>query len=473
MRAEKQKHPQGVEQFADSRNALADAPKQYQDITLDGQLSLFDAPKLRITKPLRLIELFSGIGAQAKALERLGVPFEHWGAYDIDKYAVAAYNAIHGTDYVPTDITKMTADDLNIVDTEHYTYLLTYSFPCQDLSLAGLGKGMSKGSGTRSGLLWEVERLLNECKELPQILVMENVKQVISKKNKQDFDLWRESLRGLGYESAYQVMNAKDYGVAQNRERCFMVSWLGNLSYVFPDRIPLHRRLRDYLETDVEDRYYLTEEQISTFVARSEEHKKNGNGFTFDPIDVTAPNTHTHTPHTQLETTTETRKTTTSPIGQIASLQSGTFHQWGNVYSPEQVAPTHMANCHNFPTLVAEQERERDGCAEISKSILAKQRDWLTGTYISVGSHNESVNGQDPSVGNSLLNGWDRPNTDGKRLEDTDPCERGGGQPNVIGTVESANGNRGFKNAIYGTDGTSPTLLARDYKDPVRIGWDD
>ena len=348
MRADTKKHPQGVEQFADSHNALADAPKQYQDITLAGQLSLFDAPKLRITKPLRLIELFSGIGAQAKALERLGVPFESWGAYDIDPYAVKAYNAIHGTDYAPTDITKMTADDLNIVDTEHYTYLLTYSFPCQDLSLAGKGKGMTKGSGTRSGLLWEVERLLHECTELPQILVMENVKQVISKKNKRDFDLWRESLRGLGYESAYKVMNAKEYGVAQNRERCFMVSWIGNYTYEFPDRIPLHRRLRDYLETEVEDRYYLTDEQISTFVARSEEHKKNGNGFRFDPIDVNAP----HTSLTQLETT--------SPIGQIASLQSGTFHQCGNVYSPEQVAPTHMANCHNFPTLVAEQERERE-----------------------------------------------------------------------------------------------------------------
>ena len=382
MRAEKKKHPQGVEQFADSRNALADAPKQYQDITLDGQLSLFDAPKLRITKPLRLIELFSGIGAQAKALQRLGVPYESWGAYDIDKYAVAAYNAIHGTDYVPTDITKITADDLNIVDTEHYTYLLTYSFPCQDLSLAGLGKGMSKGSGTRSGLLWEVERLLNECKELPQILVMENVKQVISKKNKQDFDLWREALRGFGYESAYQVMNAKDYGVAQNRERCFMVSWLGNWSYVFPDRMPLHRRLRDYLQKDVEDRYYLTDEQISTFVARSEEHKRNGNGFTFDPIDVTAPNTHTHTAHTirdhyrnqednyiAYRTDSESSERNIPSMGQRVLAGTGSTDPYGEL---SQLSDSGGGA----------RERERDGCAEISKSILAKQRDWLTGTYV-------------------------------------------------------------------------------------------
>ena len=219
------------------------------------------------------------------------------GAYDIDPYAVKAYNAIHGTNYEPSDITKLKASDLNITDTEHYTYLLTYSFPCQDLSLAGEMKGMKKGSGTRSGLLWEVERLLNECVELPQILVMENVKQVISNKNKPDFDAWRESLRQLGYESQYQVLNAKDYGVAQNRERCFMVSWLrsefGNVTYTFPEPIPLKKRLRDYLEDEVDEKYYLAEEQIATFVARTEANKAKGNGFSFDPIPI-EPDTHTH-----------------------------------------------------------------------------------------------------------------------------------------------------------------------------------
>ena len=101
-------------------------------------------------KPLRLIELFAGIGSQAKALTNLGIPFEHWCVCDFDKYAVQSYNAVHGTDFKTSDITKLTATDLNIVDTEHYNYLLTYSFPCQDLSNAGLGKGMEKGSGTRS-----------------------------------------------------------------------------------------------------------------------------------------------------------------------------------------------------------------------------------------------------------------------------------------------------------------------------------
>lgn len=266
MEVNKKKHPQG-ERFADHDITQANAPRQDHIITLDGQMSLFDYPKLRITKPVRLIELFSGIGSQAKALQRLGVEWESWGAYDIDLYAVKAYNAIFGTNYVPTDICKMTADDLKIVDRDKYTYLLTYSFPCQDLSIAGQGKGMKKGSGTRSGLLWEVERLLRECGEnLPHILLMENVKQVINHKNKRDFDLWRESLREMGYDSQYQVLNAKDYGVAQSRERCFMVSWLGEYSYEFPNPIPLKKRLKDYLEDQVEDQYYLPEEQVRTFV---------------------------------------------------------------------------------------------------------------------------------------------------------------------------------------------------------------
>lgn len=230
------------------------------------QLSLFDAPPIKVKNKVRLIELFSGIGAQAKAMERLGVPFETYRAYDIDKYAVMSYNAIHGTNFEPGDITKIHAEDLGIVDREKYTYILTYSFPCQDLSLSGQRRGMSKGSGTRSGLLWEVERLLQECGEyLPQILVMENVKQVIGTQNKHDFDMWRESLREMGYTSEYAILNAKDYGVPQNRERCFMVSWLGGGSYTFPEPIPLKKKLKDMLEDSVEEKFFLTEEQTHAF----------------------------------------------------------------------------------------------------------------------------------------------------------------------------------------------------------------
>lgn len=121
------------------------------------QLDMFaDEPQFRITKPIRLIELFAGIGAQAKALERIGADFEHWRAVEVDARAVKSYNAIHGTDFQPMDITKVHASDLDIRDTADHVYIMTYSFPCQDLSNAGNKAGMEKGSGTRSGLLWEV-----------------------------------------------------------------------------------------------------------------------------------------------------------------------------------------------------------------------------------------------------------------------------------------------------------------------------
>lgn len=256
---------------------------------MEEQLSIFDfnigLTPLKVDKPLRLIELFAGIGAQAKALENLGVEFEHYRICEFDKYAVQSYNAVHGTNFETSDITQIHAEDLGIVDTDRFTYLLTYSFPCTDLSNAGLQKGMSKGSGTRSGLLWEVERLLNECTELPQILVMENVPAVCGQKNKRDFDLWRDSLTSKGYTSVFQILNAADYGIPQHRERCFMISWLGNHYYKFPNPIPLEHYMIDFLEDEVDEKYYLSDELVDFFESNSEKQKEAGNGFRFSPIE--------------------------------------------------------------------------------------------------------------------------------------------------------------------------------------------
>ena len=230
------------------------------------QLDIFSVmyPKFVINKPIRLIETFAGIGAQAKALENLGADFEHYRVIEFDKYPLASYNAIHGTDFVPTDIRNVHASDLCIVERERYCYILTYSFPCQDLSINGLMRGMQKGSGTRSGLLWEIERILDECKtELPHVLLMENVPQVIGKNNIKDFQAWRRKLESLGYSNYVQLLNAKDYGVPQNRNRCFMVSILGEYSYSFPKKQPLTVKLKDVLEGEVDSKYYLSEKAIN------------------------------------------------------------------------------------------------------------------------------------------------------------------------------------------------------------------
>lgn len=220
------------------------------------QLDIFSAIKqpYKITKPVRLIELFAGVGSQAMALKRLGANFEHYRVVEFEKYAIKSYNAIHGTDFEPMDITKIIGSDLGILDTDKYCYIMTYSFPCQDLSVAGKQKGMTKGSGTRSGLLWEVERLLNEVENLPQVLLMENVPQVHSKANMPDFQKWIDFLESKGYSNYWQDLNAKNYGVAQNRNRCFMVSILGDYSFKFPEPIELKKVMKDYLEDEVDEK---------------------------------------------------------------------------------------------------------------------------------------------------------------------------------------------------------------------------
>ena len=234
------------------------------------QLDIFSAIKqpYKITKPIRLIELFAGVGSQAMALKRLGANFEHYRVVEFEKYAIKSYNAIHGTDFEPMDITKIIGSDLGISDTDKYCYIMTYSFPCQDLSVAGKQKGMTKGSGTRSGLLWEVERLLNEVDNLPQVLLMENVPQVHGKKNMEDFQRWIDFLESKGYSNYWQDLNAKNYGVAQNRNRCFMVSILGDYSFKFPEPIELKKVMKDYLEDEVDEKYYINNEKAQKLIQK-------------------------------------------------------------------------------------------------------------------------------------------------------------------------------------------------------------
>lgn len=258
------------------------------------QYSIFDyvSQPYKITKPVRLIELFGGVGTQAMALERLNIDFSHYKLVEFDKYAVASYNAIHGTEFETKDIKEVQAADLEVVDTDNNEYILTYSFPCTDLSVAGRGLGMSRGSGTRSSLLWEVERLLRECKELegktdsnnqtygmPQVLLMENVIQVHSKSNENMslFNEWLDFLKGLGYTSFWQDLNASNYGVPQNRNRCFCISILGDCTYKFPNTIPLEICMEELLEPeeDIKPKFIVSEEKQKIFLDNliKQEHK--------------------------------------------------------------------------------------------------------------------------------------------------------------------------------------------------------
>jgi DNA (cytosine-5)-methyltransferase 1 len=272
--------------------------------------------KLTNNKPIRLIELFGGYGSQHFALEYLGANFEHyklveWAIQSIQAYKDAHYSNVNidyskdlskdelvdylfkkgiSRDYnepmtleqikrlkendVRTiynniqitknivDITQTKASDLEIVDTNNYTYIMTYSFPCQDLSLAGLGKGMARDSGTRSGMLWQVERILDECTELPQILLMENVPEVKGTNNVKFFNEWQNKLESLGYKNYHQNLIATDYGIPQTRNITFMISILGDYNFTFPNTIPLKLKLKDMLESNVDEKYYLSSKQL-------------------------------------------------------------------------------------------------------------------------------------------------------------------------------------------------------------------
>lgn len=188
------------------------------------------------------------------------------------------YNSIQWENNL-VDVSRVRGNMLDIND--DYTYLLTYSFPCQDLSNAGLRKGMKRDSNTRSGLLWQVERMLFECNEvghLPHILLMENVPQVVGEANLDDFKEWMLQLERLGYSNYWKILNAKDYGIPQSRSRCFMVSILGEYNYKFPMPTELKIHLSDIKETKVDDKYYLSNEMISYLTGVNQKKSKFDRG---------------------------------------------------------------------------------------------------------------------------------------------------------------------------------------------------
>lgn len=192
---------------------------------------------------IKLIELFAGIGSQAQALKDAGIKFETVAISEIDKYAIQSYELIHGPVKNLGDIS--TIDPFEIPDCD----LLTYSFPCQDISQAGAQAGADEGSGTRSSLLWECKKIIST--KLPKYLLMENVKNLVGATHKQNFDKWLDYLTSLGYTNYWKVLNAVDYGVPQSRERVFCVSILKpDKEFIFPEPQKRTIKIKDILEPD-------------------------------------------------------------------------------------------------------------------------------------------------------------------------------------------------------------------------------
>lgn len=238
---------------------------------------------------MKIISLFSGIGAPEKALERFGVDTDLQAWCEIDKFAPLAYKAIHSP-------SVRNSNDVSEFDGSWYERadILTHGSPCQDFSVSGNNKGGDVGSGTRSSLMWETVRVVEENR--PRVVLWEQVPNVLSKKHRHNFDRYIEEMEWLGYESVHWVLNATDYGIPQNRKRVFTVSVLHGLlkaPLVEPPKKPLSLRLADLLDDEVDPKYYLKPEQLERLIFKPNFEKlmrgvlgivqdENKNSFTGD-----------------------------------------------------------------------------------------------------------------------------------------------------------------------------------------------
>ena len=226
---------------------------------------------------LRVLSLFSGIGAPEKALERLNIDYELINYCEIDKYASKSYSIIHNVSEELNlgDITKIDINKLRDFD------LVTHGSPCQDFSVAGKGIGGDEGTETRSSLMWNTVEIIKIKK--PKYVIWENVKGVLTKKHVHNFEKYINTLDEIGYKSYHKVLNSKNYGVPQHRERIFVVSILGDDNeFEFPSEIKLEKRLKDLLEDKVEEKYYLKDTK-DFFIKNSFNMELKGNGFRFSP----------------------------------------------------------------------------------------------------------------------------------------------------------------------------------------------
>lgn len=257
---------------------------------------------------LKVFESFAGIGSQRMALRNLGIDFEVVGISEVDKYALLAYDAIHNNkEYVEektkeemleefkvkhigynfstnkSEIPKKYEDikkiyeahirnknygDIRLIDPLKLPEidLFTYSYPCKNISIAGKSDGLIEGSGTQSSLVWECFKIIKYCK--PKYLLMENVKNLVGNKHILQFNIICQKLNDLGYNNYWKVMNGKDYGVPQNRERVIMISIrkdIDDKNYDIPKPIKLNKCVKDLLEKDVDNKYYITDELMNNY----------------------------------------------------------------------------------------------------------------------------------------------------------------------------------------------------------------
>lgn len=377
---------------------------------------------------LNVITLFSGYDSQCLALNRLGLPYDLVAWAEIDKHACAAHDALF------PQFKGRNVGDVSKVDWAEWHRrnpqpidLLTYSSPCQDFSSAGLQRGGEEGSGTRSGLLWETERAVSELR--PRHLVFENVGGLVSDKFIDLFQRWQVRLNGYGYTNFAQLMNAKDYGVPQNRLRIFMVSILDcQRAYYFPKPFRLERRLKDVLEQNVVERYYLKEEQVEKLMAGLDREMVPQSGRVYSSegisptLDASAPD---HNRRVQIA------EPQINILGQLSSSQNS------RIIGTEGISPAVING-------------EKDGMPKIAEPCIAsmKSRDRDNPTGVRTANNGNFAQRLEPSADQSTSNTITSVAKDNLLIE-----------PNCIqiGQLYDKNSNpQAWR--IYSAEGVSPTL---------------
>ena len=266
---------------------------------------------------MKLLSLFSGIGAFEKALNRMDIDYELVNYCEVDRYASKGYSIIHDCDE------SLNLGDITQVDEQSLPTdidLITYGFPCQDLSSAGKGAGMHNedGTKTRSGLFFDALRIIKATR--PRFAIAENVKALTFKKFEKEFAMVLASLEQAGYSNYWKVLNAKDYGgIPQNRERIFIVSIRKDIDkgFAFPSPIPLQLRLKDLLEEQVSEKFYLKEDSV----------KKLLNNTPPETIELFLRGIPNKDPNVQ-------------QVGNIVSTGNFSNPQRGRIYSTDGLAPT-------------------------------------------------------------------------------------------------------------------------------------
>lgn len=304
---------------------------------------------------LNVLSLFSGIGAFEKALENLNIPYKLLAYCEIDKFASKSYSLIHN---VSEDMNLKDVTKVDILDIDERVDLITYGFPCQDISLAGKGKGFKDEDGnlTRSGLFFEAARIIDDYK--PKFAIAENVKALTMKKHKDDFETVLSTLEEIGYNNYYQVLNAKDFGIPQNRERVFIISIRKDIDtgFIFPEPFKLELRLKDMLENEVDEKYYLSKKTISQFVINTKKQKVNKNGFKFTPTDGdTVAKTITSRNGSRMTDNFIDESTKVKQVGYIKKSENGKQHQSNTVYDPNSVSKTLTATDYKCPPMITEE----------------------------------------------------------------------------------------------------------------------